>query len=137
MAGAANLTVHSTTLPVGSCISLRLVLGILLFCFALSYPSRDAHHCFCFGGICEHTSLFILSDEDVEGLLQPDRVTRGDQPIVDVKCHQYLYYTFPEPIVGGFFTKRLVEPLPDYGVNPHTKHERGEQTPLSNIPSWH
>ncbi len=36
--------------------------------------------------------------------------------------------------MGGFFTKRLVEPLPDYGINSHIEHERGERTPLCNAP---
>ncbi len=36
--------------------------------------------------------------------------------------------------MGGLFTKRLVEPLPDYGINTHIEHERGEWTPLGNAP---
>jgi hypothetical protein len=87
-AGAANLTVDATTLPVGGCSSLRFVLGILLLCVTLSYPARNAYHCFCFGSVRKQTDPFKQSDEDVEGFLQPDWVPRGNQPIVNVKRPQ-------------------------------------------------
>ncbi len=134
-AGAANLTVDATTLPVRGCSSLRFVLGILLLCVTLSYPSRNAYYRFHFGSVCKQTNPFKQSDEDVEGFLPPDWVPRGNQPIVNVKRHQNFSYMIPKPIAGSFFTKRLVEPFPDYGINTHVEHERGEQTLLRNAPS--
>ena len=35
----------------------------------------------------------------------------------------------------SFFTKGLVEPLPDYGIDTHIEHESGERAPLCNAPS--
>ncbi len=68
-AGAANLTVDTTTLLVGGCYSLRLVFGIPFFGVTLSYPSRNAQHDFRFGGVCEKTYLFKQSDKDAEEFL--------------------------------------------------------------------
>ena len=68
-AGAANLTVDATTLLVGGCYSLRLLVGVLLFGVTLSYPPRNAHHDFRLGGICEKTNPFKQFDKDVEGFL--------------------------------------------------------------------
>ncbi len=65
-AGAANLTVDATTLLVGSCYSLRLVVGILFLGITLSYPPRNVHRGFCLGGVCEKTNPFKQSDENVK-----------------------------------------------------------------------
>ena len=134
-AGTANLTVDATTLLVGGCYSLRLVIGILLLCVTLSYPPRNTHHDFRLGGVREKTDPFKQSDEDIEGLLQPNWVPRGNEPVVDVKRHQYFDHTIPEPIASSFFTKRLVEPLSDYGIDAHVKHKRREGTPLGDAAS--
>ncbi len=77
-AGTANLTVDASTLLVGGCYSLRLVVGVLLLCITLSYPSRNAHHGFHLGGVCEKTNTFKQFDENIEGFLQPVRITRGN-----------------------------------------------------------
>jgi hypothetical protein len=61
-AGAANLTVDATTIPVGGCSSLRFVLGILLLCVTLSYLSRNAYHCYHFVSVRKQTNQFKQSD---------------------------------------------------------------------------
>jgi hypothetical protein len=133
-AGATNLTVNPTTLVVGGCSSRRFVFGILLFCVGLAYPSWDANHDFCLGRIGEQTNPFKQSDEDIEQLLQPNWVSRGNEPIVDVKCHQYFGHSVANSISCNVFIKRLIKPFPDYGIDTHIKHERGEWAPLSNAP---
>ena len=131
-AGTANLTVDSTTLVVGGCSSQRFVLAYCSFCVGLAYLSQDAYHDFCLGRICKQTNPFKQSDEDIERLLQPNWVPRGNKLIVDVKCHQYF-----QPLGRQFcsvFAKRLTKSLLDYSIDTHIKHKRGEWAPVSNAP---
>ena len=81
-AGAADLTIDGTTLLVGGCYSLRFVVGVPFFGVTFSYCSRNAHHDFCLGGICEKTNQFKQSNKDVKGFLEPDRITRGNHMMV-------------------------------------------------------
>ncbi len=112
-AGATNLTVDPTTLVVGGCSSRRFVFGILLFCVGLAYPSRDANHDFRLGRIHEQTDLFKQSNQDIGQLLQPNWVSRGNEPIVDVKRHQYFGHSVANSVSCNVFIKRLIKPFPD------------------------
>jgi hypothetical protein len=125
-AGATNLTVNPTALVVGSCSSWRFVFGILLFCVGLVYLSQDANHDLCLGRICEQTNLFNQSDQDIERLLQSNWVSRGNEPIINVKHHQYFGHSVTNSVLCNVFIKHLIKPFPDYGINTHIKHERGE-----------
>jgi hypothetical protein len=92
-AGATKLTVNATTLVVGGCFSWRFVFGILILCIGLAYPSRNADHEFPFSCICKQTNPFKQSNQDIKQLLQSNWVSRGKEPIVDVKRHQYFSHS--------------------------------------------
>ncbi len=44
-------------------------------------------------------------------------VSRGNEPIVDVKRHQYFGHSVAYSVSCNVFIKRLIKPFPDYGID--------------------
>jgi hypothetical protein len=127
-AGTANFTVHLMMLAVGGCISLRFVFGGPFLGVALSYLFWNSDHLLCLGCICEQTNPFKKSNYDIKGFLCQSACCQRNTPPISVP-HD------PRAHCKRLFTKHLVEPLSDHGIDAHIRHERGECPPLSNAPS--
>ena len=83
---------------------------VRLFCVGYPYVPRDARHDFHLVGVRPEADAFKEFYENVEGALQPDGVSRSDQPVVNKKRHNLLACLREYP-VSGFFIHRPPKPL--------------------------
>jgi hypothetical protein len=119
-AGAADITLHSMTFRSG--VNWSLLLRVVhRFRVGYSYVPQDAHHDFCLVRVCPEVNAFKEGNEYIHGALQPNRVSRSNQPIVYKKSH-YLPACLRKYPASNFFVDHLTKRLSYQCINTNIKH---------------